>query len=62
MLSGLFLISWAILGFFWGEFIHYYYILTNKQIKTKHLNTDLEVEYHGNGRSFEAFGSALHNM
>ena len=28
--------------------------------KTKHPNTDLEVDYHGNGQSFEAFGSALH--
>ncbi len=27
--------------------------------KTQHSNTDLDVSYHGNSRSFEAFGSAL---
>lgn len=33
-----------------------------KQPKTKHPNTDLDVDYHGNGQSFEAFGSALSNI
>lgn len=49
---GLFLILCATLGL-----IHYYYI--HKQTKRKHSYTDLEVNYHGSGRSFEEFRSAL---
>ncbi len=43
-------ISWTIWDV-WGNA----YIIK----KLQHLNTDLDVDYHGNSRSFEAFGSAL---
>ena len=44
-----------------GLFWYLYFIVTYLYInyKTEHLNTDLEVDYHGIGRSFEAFGPAL---
>lgn len=52
-------LAFSLIFFYFTQAAHPSKVLCGRHWRknTKHSNTDLEVDYHGNGQSFETFGS-----